>query len=77
MKEDWYEQLQAEVAKVPQHDMFLVMGDMNAKIGSNTTDRERAMGSQGCGTIYNNGERPVNFCLNSNCVIGGTKIFAN
>ena len=42
VKEDWYEQLQAEVAKVPQHDMLLVMGDMNAKIGSDNTDRDRA-----------------------------------
>ena len=25
VKEDWYEQLQADVAKVPQHDMLLVM----------------------------------------------------
>ena len=30
------------------------------------------MGSHGCGTIKNNGERLVNFCLNNNCVIGGT-----
>ena len=72
MKEDWYEQLQAEVAKVPQHDMLLVMGDMNGKIGSDNTDRERAMGSQGCGTINNNDEILVNFCLNNSCVIGGT-----
>ena len=72
MKEDWYEQLQAEVAKVPQYDMLLVMGDMNAKVGSDNTDRERAMGSQGCGTINNNGEILVNFCLNNNCAIGGT-----
>ena len=72
VKEDLYEQLQADVAKVPQHDMLLVMGDMNGKIGSDNTDRERAIGSQGCGTINNNGERLVNLCLNNNCVIGGT-----
>ena len=35
-------------------------------------ERESAMGSQGCGTINNNGERLVYFCLNNNCVIGGT-----
>ena len=70
VKEDGYEQLQAEVTTVPQHDMLPVMGDMNAKIGSYNNDRERDMGSQGCGTINNNGERPVNLCLNNNCVIG-------
>ena len=72
VKEDWYEQLQAEVATVPQHDMLLVMGDMNVMVGSGNTDREWEMGSQGCGTINNNGERLVNFCLNNNCAIGGT-----
>ena len=41
VKEDWYEQLPAEVATVPQHDMLLVMGDMNGKIGSDNTERER------------------------------------
>ena len=34
VKEDWYEQLHAEVAKISQHDMLRVMGDINAKVGS-------------------------------------------
>ena len=45
---------------------------MNAKTGSDNTDRERAMGREGCGIINDNGEKFVNFCLNNNCVIGGT-----
>ena len=46
MKEEWYDQLQAAVSKVPQHDVLLIMGDMNAKTGSDNTDRERAMGEK-------------------------------
>ena len=38
MKEEWYDQLQAAVSKVPQHDVLLIMGDMNAKTGSDNTD---------------------------------------
>ena len=72
VKEDWYEQIHAEVAKVPQHDLLLVMEDMNAKNGLDNTDREREMVGQGCETINNNGKRLVNFCLNNNCVIGRT-----
>ena len=72
MKEEWYDQLQAAVSKVPQHDVLLIMGDMNAKTGSDNTDRERAMGREGCGIINDNGEKFVNLCLNNNCVIGGT-----
>ncbi|KAL7392397.1 hypothetical protein ABVT39_024274 [Epinephelus coioides] len=33
-KDDWYKDLQRTVSKVPQHDMLLVMGDMNAKVGA-------------------------------------------
>ena len=45
------------------------MGDMNAKTGSDNTDRERAVGREGCGIINDNGEKFVNFCFNNNCVI--------
>ena len=48
MKEEWYDQLQAAMSKVPQHDVLLIMGDMNAKTGSDYTDRERTMGREGC-----------------------------
>ena len=75
-KEDWYEQLQKAVAKVPQHDMFLIIGDMNAKVGPKKPNCERAMGKHGCGVMNDNGERLVDFCLNNNYVIGGT-IFAH
>ena len=71
-KDDWYEQLQQAVSKIPQHDMLIIMGDMNAKVGQDNTRCEEAMGKHGCGTINNNGERLVDFCLNNSCVIGGT-----
>ena len=62
-KEDWY-------------DMLLIIGDMNAKVVSETSNFERAMGKNGCGVNNDNGERHVDFCLNKNYVIGGT-IFAH
>ena len=75
-KEDWYEQLQQAVAKVPQLDMLLIIGDMNAKVGSDNSNCERAMGKHGCGVMNDNGERLVDYCLNNNYVIGGT-VFAH
>ena len=71
-KDDWYEELQQAVFKVPQHDMLLIMGDMNAKVGADNTDCDRAMGKHGCGVMNDNGERLIGFCLENNCVIGGT-----
>ncbi|XP_048743177.2 craniofacial development protein 2-like [Ostrea edulis] len=72
IKDDFYEQLQMVVSKVPQHDMLLMMGDLNAKVGADNTDCERSMGKHGCGIRNDNGERLIDFCLNNNLVIGGT-----
>uniref|UniRef100_A0A3B1KAX6 Endonuclease/exonuclease/phosphatase domain-containing protein n=1 Tax=Astyanax mexicanus TaxID=7994 RepID=A0A3B1KAX6_ASTMX len=71
-KDQWYEKLQQTVFKVPQHDMLVIMGDINAKVGADNTDCERAMGKHGCGVMNDNGERLVDFCMTNNYVIGGT-----
>ena len=71
-KEDLYEQLEQTVSKVPIHDMLWIIGDMNAKVGTDNTGRERAMGIHGCGIMNNNGERLTDFCLDNNCLVGGT-----
>lgn len=38
-KDVWYEQLQATVSKELLHDMLLVFGDINTKIGSDNTNK--------------------------------------
>lgn len=72
VKDEWYEHLSQVISKVPCHDMLLITGDLNAKVGEDNTNYERAMGKHGCGVMNNNGERLADFCLNNNCVIGGT-----
>ena len=71
-KEDWYEQLQQADAKVPQHDMLLIIVNMNAKVASKNSNCERAVGKHGCGVMNDNGECLVDVWLNNNYVIGGT-----
>ena len=57
-KRSWkIRQLQQAVSKVPQHDMLLVIGDMNAKVSADNSNSERAMGKHGCGVTNDNGER--------------------
>ena len=40
-KDDFYEQLQAVMEQVPRRDMKIVMGDTNAKVGTDNTGRAR------------------------------------
>ena len=71
-KEEFYSMLQAETEKTPRHDVLVVMGDLNAKVGKDNTDYERVMGKHGVGIKNNNGERLLDFCDINNLVIGGT-----
>ena len=61
-KDNFYSQLQAETVVVPQHDVFIIMGDLNAKVGGDNTDFENVMGKHGVGMRNNNGDRLVEFC---------------
>lgn len=51
------------------------MGDINVKVGLDNSNCEVVMGKYGCGSIDDNGERLVEFCLNNNCIIGGIIFF--
>ena len=70
-KEAFYEQLQATFENVHCRDFLLVMGDLNAKVGSDNLNFERVMGRGGCGVQNDNGERLVEWCAFNNMIIGG------
>ena len=71
-KDAFYQQLQAEVDAVPRHDLSIVMGDLNAKVGSDNMYCNKVRGQHGCGTRNENGERLIDFCNMNNLVFGGT-----
>ena len=43
-KDEFYDALQAEISKTPQHDLLLLMGNLNAKVGKHREGNESAMG---------------------------------
>ena len=46
-KDKFYNQLQSLINKTPSHDLLLVMGDFNAKIGNDNIGVERTIGTHG------------------------------
>ena len=71
-KEEFYDSLQATVEKIPKHDMLIIMGDLNARVGSVSYNRESTLGKHGVGTMNDNGERLCDFCETNRLTVGGT-----
>ena len=55
-----------------KHDLFIVTGDMNAKVGKRNSGFERIMSKHGIGIQNDNGERLCEFCDMNALVITGT-----
>jgi hypothetical protein len=72
VKECFYDQLQATVNEVSNHEMLTVEGDLNAKIGNDNTGRERCMGKHGIGTMNENKHLFADFCQENQLVVGRT-----
>ena len=72
-KDEFYQLLSRTMEEVNRSDVLIVMGDLNAKVGSNNTGREIIMGKHGVGKMNENGELFADFCLNYDLVIGGTQ----
>ena len=68
-KDEFYEQLQAVLSKTPKRDIKILLGDLNAKVGSDNAGREDIMGKHGLGVQNDNGERLVELCTLNDLVI--------
>jgi hypothetical protein len=66
-KEEFYQQLSETIATATKRDVIIVMGDMNAKVGSNNEGLEHVMGRHGTGNMNENGE-----LFSSDLIIGRT-----
>ena len=71
-KENFYQQLQALLNRIPSSDMVLLLGDMNAKVGHSLPGDGPVTGQHGLGVRNDNGSRFVNCCQLNGLTIGGT-----
>ena len=72
VKEEFYNSLNREIRNTPKHDMLLVIGDFNAKVGQDRHGFEVAMGHEGIGDRNENGSRLLECCVNNELVVTGT-----
>ncbi|VDP12342.1 unnamed protein product, partial [Schistosoma margrebowiei] len=71
-KDQFYNRVQSIIEKCPTKDLTILMGDFNAKVGTDNTGYEDIMGRHRLGERNENGERFANLCAFNKLVIGGT-----
>jgi len=74
LKEKFYQQLHETIPTVQKRDVIIVVGDMNAKIGSNNEGLEHVMGRHEIGNMSENGELFSELCASCDLIIEG-KVF--
>ena len=68
-KNAFYEQLQSTLDNIPKQDVLVLMGDFNAKIGSDHRHWHGVLGKHGIGGVSDNGLRLLEFCALNGLVI--------
>ncbi|VDO60106.1 unnamed protein product [Schistosoma margrebowiei] len=71
-KDQFYYRLQSIVEKCPTKHLTILMGDFNAKVGTDNTGYEDIIGRHGLGERNENGGRFANPCAFNKLVICGT-----
>ena len=71
-KEEFYNGLQEILDLQNKKDLYIVMGDLNAKIGELNEGYESVMGKHGLGILNKHGERLIDLCLMHDMVVGGS-----
>ena len=72
VKNEFYMRLQDVLDSRSAHTMLIVTENVNAKVGDQNWDHERAMGNHGLGEINDNGERLCEMCNMNVLLITGT-----
>ena len=70
--EVFYEQLQSTLLSVPSSDLLVIMGDFNARVGSDCSIWRSVLGPHGIGECNENGKRLLDFCASNQLLVTNT-----
>ena len=71
-KDKFYEELEALIASVPQSDRLIVLGDFNARVGTDHQAWDRVIGKHGVGKCNANGLLLLRTCASHDLTITNT-----
>jgi exonuclease III len=71
-KNAFYSCLEQLLLTVPSKDKLLILGDFNARVGTDNTNFERVMGKNGHGNRNDNGLQLLNMCLKTDLFVTNT-----
>ena len=71
-KDDFYDQLTALARSGTPHDQLIVLGDLNASVGTDRLGYESIIGSHGYGTANDNTFRMLSFCSSFDLAVMGS-----
>ena len=71
-KNDFYTALKAEISAVPRKDKLIILGDFNARVGSDWSTWAGVLGKHGVGKCNSNGELLLETCMAHSLTITNT-----
>lgn len=71
-KDEFYSQLSQHLLGLPRGDRVVILGDLNARIGSDSNSWPNILGPHGIGTMNENGQRLLEFCATHSLCIPNT-----
>ena len=69
VKNNFYEKLNLIVSKLPKRDQLVILGDFNARVGSDHDSWAPCLGHFGIGKMNSNGQRLLEFCHKQNLCV--------
>ena len=71
-KEQFYSELRAAISDTPKSDKLVILGDFNARVGTDSSAWEGVLGKHGVGKCNSNGQLLLELCMTNDLLITNT-----